>query len=78
MTQDGACTQLIAWLKERKPELPAIDLDQDLMQSGALDSLQFMNFLLFVEEQRGNPIPPSAVIPENFRSLRVIASKFFD
>jgi acyl carrier protein len=70
-------TDIVSWLRARKPEIERIDLDQNLLESGALDSLQFVTFLLFVEQLRGESIPQDLVVPENFRSVNAIVSCFF-
>ncbi len=68
--------RLVAWLKERKPEITEVSLDEDLLKGGLLDSLQFVNFLLVIEQLRGNPIPPDLVVPANFTTLRTIHDTF--
>ena len=70
-------TDIVSWLRARKPDIERIDLDQNLLESGALDSLQFVTFLLFVEQLRGESIPQDLVVPENFRSVNAIVSSFF-
>jgi hypothetical protein len=72
-----ATSRVAAWLMSKKPEILAIDPDADLMKSGMLDSLQFVNFLYVIEQIRGSPIPLEQVVPKNFASLRTIAQVFF-
>lgn len=68
--------QLLTWLREHNPALEEIDLDEDLLKSRMLDSLQFVNFMLVIEELRGAPIPSELVIPANFATLRIIERTF--
>lgn len=65
------------WLRSKKPEITSIDPDDNLLEKGLLDSLQFVNFLFFVEQVRGAPIPPEQVVPKNFSTLRSIERAFF-
>lgn len=52
-------------------------MDANLITEGALDSLEMVNFLLYIEEIRGEEIPEELIQPSNFASLRVICDKFF-
>jgi len=70
--------KIIEWLKERKPELNEISLDQNLMNTGALDSLQFVSFLMFIEQLREKKIPQEEVIPDNFLTINEIMNTFFN
>jgi acyl carrier protein len=66
--------RLERWLLalERNAALERIDPDADLIDAGLLDSLEFVNLLLFVEELRGRPIRSSEIRLEAFRTLRTI------
>lgn len=65
------------WLYEKKPELGEIPEEGNLINEGYLDSLQFVNFLLFIEHTRKTPIPEEMIIPEAFQTLTVIRKNFF-
>jgi acyl carrier protein len=54
-----------------------IGIDTQLINEGMLDSLQMVNFLLYIEELRGREIPEALIQPECFASLRVIHDTFF-
>ncbi len=69
--------RIVAWLKSKKPEIGAVDAEADLIKSGMLDSLQFVNFLYVIEQLRGSPIPLEQIVPKNFASLTTIARVFF-
>jgi acyl carrier protein len=66
------------WIVNANPRAIAIDLDTDLIGQGAIDSLQMVNFLLFIEEIRGEEIPEALIRPEYFSTVRIIHDKFFD
>jgi methoxymalonate biosynthesis acyl carrier protein len=48
--------------------------DTDLFESGLLDSLMFVELLLHVEEQMGVTVTLENLEPDNFRSIKCIAS----
>lgn len=48
--------------------------DTDLFESGLLDSLTFVELLVQVEEQMGVTVTLENLEPDNFRSIRLIAS----
>ena len=46
--------------------------DTALFSSGAIDSLNIMELVSFVEKQIGQPIPPTAITLDNFDSIEQI------
>jgi D-alanine--poly(phosphoribitol) ligase subunit 2 len=48
--------------------------DTDLFESGLLDSLTFVELLVQVEEQMGVTVTLENLEPDNFRSIRRIAT----
>ena len=52
-------------------EVPSVDTD--LFESGALDSLLFVNLLLHIENAFGVSVPLEELELEHFRSVRKIA-----
>jgi acyl carrier protein len=63
--------QIRAWLKKRKPELPELDLDLDLIENRVIDSLMFVDFLFFLEELTGRDLE-GVRTTHQFRTLRSI------
>jgi acyl carrier protein len=53
-----------------------IDPDASLFDDGLIDSLKILQLIAFVEHWTGTSIPDSAVVMENFRSVRRIAERF--
>ena len=78
MTQatSHAMDQLVAWLLERHPSCQPILLDTDLVDDVLEDSLEFIAFLIEIEEVR-SPIPENQVAKESFRTLRAIRDASF-
>lgn len=52
-----------------------IDLepDEDLFASGQVDSVSMMEAIVYMEKQFAVVIPEEELVPDNFRSLTVIA-----
>jgi acyl carrier protein len=68
---------LVDYLRSRRPELDTIDPDLDLIENRILDSLGFVNFLYLLEERTGREIDLESVTPDDFRTLRKLARRFF-
>jgi acyl carrier protein len=49
-----------------------IDLDQDLIGTGFLDSLAVMQLILFIEERFKVKVADGEVLPDNFRTIERI------
>lgn len=60
------------WLRKKKPDLPEIDLDTDLIENRIVDSLLFVDFLFFLEQLAGRDLQDQARSVNPFRSLRSI------
>ena len=73
----AAIAKLRSWIASKNEQAPTIDMDTNLIDDGVLDSLQMVNFLLYIEEIRGKEIPETLIQPEYFVSLRVIHDTFF-
>lgn len=73
----AAIAKLQSWIATTKKRTAEIGLDTNLIEEGVLDSLEMVNFLLFIEELRGREIPEALIQPECFTSLRVIHDTFF-
>jgi acyl carrier protein len=54
-----------------------LGLDVDIIDSRIIDSLQFVSFLLFIEELRGRRVPADEVKVETFRTIRTICVRHF-
>ncbi len=73
---EQAMTDILDFIRVRKPELGAIDDDVDLIDERIVDSLDFAELLFVIEESTGKPIDLSKVDVEDFRSLRSIRRAF--
>jgi acyl carrier protein len=55
-----------------REDLPPVQNDTLLIESGILDSLSILKLVLFMEEKFALKIEPGEVIPENFESVDTI------
>ena len=73
---------IIAALKQRilinNPGLGDVELDADLVEQGLINSLQFISFLMLIEELREQEVPEDEVEIDRFRSLTSIYDNFFE
>jgi hypothetical protein len=57
---------------------PVLAPDYDLIDSRVIDSLEFVEFILLVEEHSGREISIDELSREDFRTLESIRKRFFD
>ena len=76
-TTSEQLTRLRDWIVERHPERADVGIDTDLVEGVLFDSMEFVAFLVFVEDVRGAPIAADDVDTDNFRTLRTIEQRFF-
>jgi acyl carrier protein len=78
MAVDGAALEFVdAFVRRKHPDAEPIGPDTDLVASRLLDSLDFIEFLLALEERTQREILLEDVAPEDFRTIRAIESRFF-
>lgn len=67
-----------AWIrsKKRTPGEIRIEPDTDLIENRLIDSLDFAEFLFFVEDLTGTEIDLESVDVNAFRTLRSIEARF--
>lgn len=65
-----------SFITQRNPNVGEIGLDDDLIDSRAIDSLAFVDFIFLIEELGGEPIDPEQLDVDDFRTLRAINSRF--
>lgn len=78
-TKPDILNYLASWLLklDRNAEIDSIDPDEDIVESGLIDSLEFVNFLFIIEEKRGAEIPASRLKLEKFKTLNSIVANYF-
>ncbi len=72
----GELATIREWIISRHDEPVDISYDTDLIENRLIDSLQFADFLFFIEEITGTEIDLAAVDLQTFRTLRSIESHF--
>jgi acyl carrier protein len=61
----------------RNPRLGQLDNERDLIDSRAINSLAFVEFIFLLEELTGESIDPEEVDLDDFRTLNAIEARFF-
>jgi acyl carrier protein len=61
----------------RNPKLEQLTDDLDLIDSRAINSLAFVEFLFLLEELTGESIDPEELDLDDFRTLKTVEVRFF-
>ena len=71
---------LRAWLMRANPDVTVAQLasDMDIVDSRVLESLQVVEFILFLEQRSGRSILAEDLNPNKLRTLRSIYESFFE
>ena len=64
------------WLLEKNPDLVAIDDDLDLFESKLIDSINFVEFILIIEELIDQEIPASSDLVAKTSTLRLVSENY--
>jgi acyl carrier protein len=72
--------RLRAWLVKQNPAIDpaAITEDTDIIESRILESLQLVEFILFLEQASGREIMSEQLDARKLRTLGTIYREFFD
>jgi len=73
MADRALCDEVVAFFSERL-NIGVSSFDEDLFETGVLDSLSFVDLVLHLERQFEISITADELEPENFRSVRKIAA----
>ena len=65
------------WLCSKNPNARSIGLDDHIIENRVIDSLQFITFLLFIEQLLGRKLRSDEVEEELFSTIRAIRDNFF-
>jgi acyl carrier protein len=79
VTRDQVIERLRTWLLRHKSSVDAsaIDEDTDIIETRILESLQLVEFILFLEQESGREILREALDPKRLRTLATIYREFF-
>ncbi|MGW1373610.1 acyl carrier protein [Streptomyces sp. NPDC002446] len=61
----------------RNPKLDQVPVELDLVDSRAINSLAFVEFIFLLEELTGESIDPEDLDLDDFRTLNAIEARFF-
>jgi acyl carrier protein len=70
-------TDVRDWILERNPDLTDLRPETDIIDSRIVDSLQFVELVLFIEDLRGTALESNDVSLDSFRTLKSIEQTFF-
>ncbi|WP_030542502.1 hypothetical protein [Streptomyces albus] len=70
-------TDVRDWILERNPDLTELRPETDIIDSRIVDSLQFVELVLFIEDLRGTALGSDDVSLDAFRTLKSIEQTFF-
>jgi acyl carrier protein len=65
------------FILSRNPSISELDSDMDLIDSRAINSLAFVDFIFLLEELTGDSIDPEDLDLDDFRTLNAIEARFF-
>lgn len=65
------------FILDRNPKLGQLDNEMDLIDSRAINSLAFVEFIFLLEELTGESIDPEELDVDDFRTLNAIEARFF-
>lgn len=76
----AAIDRMLSWLARANPEITsiAVDAQTDIIESRILESLQVVEFILFLESESGRPILSEELDPNDLRTLDSIYARFFE
>ena len=79
MDEQNIRSQLRDWIDEHKKTSIAAALDDQtpLLETGLLSSLDIVEFVLFIEELRGDEVDTDEIEPEVFTSIDTLWDGFF-
>lgn len=70
-------TDVRDWILERNPDLTELEPETDIIDSRIVDSLQFVELVLHIEDLRGTALESDDVSLDSFRTLKGIEQNFF-
>ena len=76
MFNSDAMAAVIDFIVDRNPRAKALGPDDDLIDTRAIDSLAFVDFIFLLEELAGQILDPEQLDVEDFRTLRRIEDRF--
>ena len=64
------------WILERNPDLDDLEPETDIIDSRIVDSLQFVELVLYIEDLRGTALESDEISLDSFRTLASIDKNF--
>ncbi|MEH1100478.1 acyl carrier protein [Micromonospora sp. CPCC 205561] len=68
---------ITTFLRARCPDIDSVGVDDDLVESGVLNSMHFVELLYLIEAELGTEISLDEVTTDDFRTISRITQRFF-
>ena len=80
LSREEGVARMRAWLLENRPGLAPERLDErtDIIETRILESLQLVEFLLFIERLSGREVLSESLDPKQLRTLGDIYKRFWE
>lgn len=69
--------ELVDWVAVKKKLSQPVNLSQDLVDTGVLDSLFFVEYILMIEDLSGVEVEVGEELLEKTRTLKMVKENFF-
>ncbi|MEU6076813.1 phosphopantetheine-binding protein [Micromonospora sp. NPDC047074] len=78
MSPTGTVPEFITtFLRAKCPDVDSVGVDEDLVDSGVLNSMHFVELLYLIEAELGTEISLDEVTTDDFRTISRITQRFF-
>jgi len=77
VTVDTSIQPVHDWIMTKHSRKESIPFDLDLIESGLIDSLSFIEFIFTIESASGKKINVEEINVDHFRTLSVIHKEYF-
>jgi acyl carrier protein len=79
MDESAVRGQLRSWIIKHAKNPPGTDFSDEtlLLEQGILSSLDIVEFVLFIENVRGDEVDTDAIEPDAFTSINALYTAFF-
>ncbi|WP_291417177.1 acyl carrier protein [Actinophytocola sp.] len=77
VVSDAGLAFITDFVRGKCPDVEAVGIDDDLVDSGILHSLHFVDLLYLIEEELGREVSMDEVTADDFRTIARIRERFF-
>lgn len=77
MSGDAGLAFITDFVRGKCPDVESVGVDDDLVDSGILHSLHFVELLYLIEDELGREVSMDEVSADDFRTIARIQQRFF-